>query len=502
MRKMSGRGSNGGSETQSYRGEISDTLESITLHEELDFDLNITEAQYKSNHDIQGELQLDLVPTKEALRNRQSKPTNIFSELGKLAGKGLPFQGYPGTRVHVGISERSEEDQNDASMNPAEDGLPANDTLSFDCDWEARELKDALAEDEGKRLQRAYDIEGYPSEQLPLIVRAKLYRDAVELFRKQQGGGPDPRQTREREQRDRQRKNERAKYEGLAALSIALEHRENVGGSDQKLRLDRFRVDMSRTFPDIEFVPEQGSTYNPEQKRVEWNSRISSPGDVTRYVIIGPIGQLLDLNHISAEVTGQIVGSSLSGKVISGAFDESGKSIWRSVNASHEVDVDCSIEIDPDALSGEVQKKTEATFNVVGLPENIYSELENICRREGIHVRDQRAPAEAEPAADREGVWEVKGKEDRGELDIKREFGNRGVVYASILVTGEYTPSSKEQHVSASEDSSDKLVRADEGALDRRGRTQVEINARSASSDLNTELINTFEEAFPGGEAK
>jgi hypothetical protein len=76
------------------------------------------------------------------------------------------------------------------------------------------------------------------------------------------------------------------------------------------------------------------------------------------------------------------------------------------------------------------------------------------------------------------------------------------VVYASILVTGEYTPSSKEQHVSASEDSSDKLVRADEGALDRRGRTQVEINARSASSELNTELINTFEEAFPGGEAK
>lgn len=502
------KGTSNDFETETYNAEISDTLDSVTLRETLQFDLDITEREYKSDHEISGELRLEYKPTKKALKNRESPPISPLLYLAQLLDKEVPIQGYPGTRAHIAFSKATQNSQNKSFVEPNVTGLPENETLSVDATWSTSELKDMLAEDNRKIETKQYDITGFPSSQLPIIVRAKLYRDAVELYRDAVELHPEldreqtqPEDKRERERRNQKRKNMQAKYEGLSALSIALEHRSDGLAQHQRISLDRFRVDMSQTFPDIRFSPEQGSTYNPEQKRVEWNSRISDPGDISRYIIVGPIEQLLDLGKISAQVSGHIENTTLSDRAVTDIFDQSGQSISRSVQTTHEVDIECSIEIDPDALSGQVQRKTKSTVHVIGLPDEVYTEIEDVCRREGIHIRDQNAPGEAEPATDREGVWEVKGQ-SRGELDVKREYGNQGVVYATILVTGEYTPSSQEKHVSASTETSDKLVRADQGALDSRGRTTIEIDSRSASSELNTQLINTFEDAFPGGEAK
>lgn len=487
-----------------YKPEVSDTLDSVELQERLEYDLNITEREYKSDHDIDAELTLRFEPTKKALRTRRTSVSTPLAMVGELLDRELELEGYPGTNVHVGISTRNRSDEETEYVGPTVDGLPENSTLTVEGDWTEQELEEAQAEGEMKVETRAYDISGFPTDDLPIIVRAKLYRDAVELLNKRdtERSAQERGEKTERERTKQERKNRRARFEGQAALTIALEHREDVSDRDQTLYLKEFEVDMSQTFPDIEFLPEHGSTYNPERKRVVWKGGRTTPGAIERYTIIGPIDQLLDLDHISAEVTGHISNTTLSGRSIAGVFDESGKRIGQYTDVTHEVDLDCSIEIDPDALSGQVQKKTDATFNVIGLPEEVYTELEDLCRREGIHIRDQSRPADAEPAQDREGVWVVKGKTDRGELEVKREYGNRGVVYATIIVTGEYTPSSKEQHVSASEGASDKLVRADSGSLDRRGRTTIEIDARSSSSELNSEFIGTFEEAFPGGEAK
>lgn len=487
-----------------YDPEIADTLKSVGLREHLQYDLDITEREYRSDHSIAAEFFLKYEPTKTALKNRQSAPKTPLSLVGKLIGQGLQLEGYPGTRAHVGFT-KSWDEERESSIEPTVEGIPIDDTLTFDCDWGTQELKEAQAEGEVKTETRKYDISGYPTEGLPIIVRAELYRDAVELLRKiDSEHDRDASHQREKDQRERirqERRNKRAEFEGQSALAIELKNRQDIP-NPQTIHVNEFSVDMDRTFPDIAFRPEHGSTYNPQQKRIKWTGSRIQPGDIEYYVIIGPIGQLLDIGHVSAQLTGKIANATLSGLDIAAVYDESGDLLDGRFDIVTEVDLGCYIEIDPDALSGQVQRKTKSTLHVIGIPEEIYTELEDLCRREGIHIRNQSRPADAEPAPDREGVWVVRGKKDRGELDVKREYGNKGVVYATILVTGEYTPSSKEQHVSSSESGSDKLVRSDSGALDSRGRTTIEIDARSASSELNNEFINTFEEAFPGGEAK
>jgi len=85
----------------------------------------------------------------------------------------------------------------------------------------------------------------------------------------------------------------------------------------------------------------------------------------------------------------------------------------------------------------------------------------------------------------------------------KREYGDQGVVYADIAVTGQFTPMSQNREVSQYSGQTDKaedsIVRADEGGLERRGKSTVDVSARSVSADLNAELLSTIESTLGGG---
>jgi len=81
---------------------------------------------------------------------------------------------------------------------------------------------------------------------------------------------------------------------------------------------------------------------------------------------------------------------------------------------------------------------------------------------------------------------------------VKREYGDEGVVYAEIEVTGEFTSMTEQSEVSSFDESKDRLVRSDEGGLETRGKSDVEVRARSASSELNSDLISKIKEGLTG----
>jgi hypothetical protein len=470
--------------------EVHQTVSELRVEERVASDLEITEEEYRSEFDVSGRLDVVAKPDKRAVRDRERRPRHVLDAVRSLVdaegGNVFGRDAYPGTGMYLGVSNQLPADESWTDRVEV-DGLPENGTVEFDVDWDATDAQRVLADNDASVFTHEYEIASYPRDRLPIVVRARLYRDAVELVRDDDGSG---------EENDNLRR--RQELEGLAALLIEIEHRDVRDGG--RLELSTLKIDMSRTFPQIDFDPKRDATYDPENKRVEWRDRTASPGETTQYVVLGPITELLDIGEVTATLQGKVRNRTLSGTRIEGAYDASGAPFVDTarVDVDHVVELSYDIHIDTRALSGEATKTTRSSITVSTTPTDLYDELVSICRQEGIQIRRQKAVGEAEPAADREALFRVED-ENRGELAIKREYGDEGVVHAEITVEGVFTPQSERSEVSAFSDSEDRLVRADEGALGENGRATAEVVARSASSELNSRLIGTLEGAFNRG---
>ncbi|MFB6171894.1 MAG: hypothetical protein ABEJ23_05120 [Haloarculaceae archaeon] len=469
--------------------EVNRTVERVQVLEKLQIDLDITESQYQSDHTMEGEVRAFVNPDKEAIRDRESPPVG----LSEVAASAVASSSFPSERFFVGlyrtppVSQDDEAHREDRQISTVDvDGVPENGTLEFEADWSAGEARQALSEGEMRVLKRQYDIAGLPHDRQPVIVRANLYRDAVTLAEKLDA---NPSGDTEFQQ-----------YEGLAGLAIEVELRETTGGRDV-LRIDRLNVDLSRTFPQIEYEPFSGATYDPEAKRITWTRGEVTPGSAATYVIFGPIGQLIDVDRVNASFRGTLSGSTVSGVAIEDVYDESGAAFTGENGPAidHTVTVGLDAEIDPGALAGKAQEVSRATVSVSTTPEDLYAKLRDVCTSNGIHIRESSDVGDAEPVLNRDGVFEVTEHDgNAGRLSVKKEYGDRGVVYADLTVTGKFTAISQESQVSAFDESEDRLVRADMGGLDSRGESAVEIKARSAASELSSELIGTFEQELGG----
>lgn len=462
-----------------YKPEIHETLEECELIENLDFNLKITDGAYQSNHEIEGEFCATFKPTKSAVTNRKSPPrspvTTILNQIKH--SETVPLEGYPGTSAFVAIAGP---DSDEHEIVPDTSGIQKDDIIELDQDWELETLKKCLSGNEYSKNIIDYDISGYPSERLPVVVRGNLY-DAREMGEKI---GLD--------------ENTLQQWEGQHVLEITIEHRETPFGANSPLRLDRFQVEMGKTFPNAKFYPSEGTTYDPQEQVVEWSEKIVRPGDEQRYAVRGPIRELRNLEEVSAELVGRIKGTTLSGLSIWGVFDESGNCFNEKISISNIIEAKCTIQIDPDALSGDVQSTTETKISVAAVPSEVYDELINICRREAMEVKASKSTGEAEPVMGRDGVFEVRGK-NKGRIKAKKEYQRRGIVYAQIEVTGELTPQSQESRVTTRDESDTKLVRTDEGSLSDHGKSTIHISTRSSNNELNTEFVDTIRNAFPGG---
>lgn len=124
-------------------------------------------------------------------------------------------------------------------------------------------------------------------------------------------------------------------------------------------------------------------------------------------------------------------------------------------------------------------------------------------------VLESEPPSDPEPVPGQEGVFQITDSENRdaddtpGQLEVKREYGDQGVVYADIVVTGQFTSMGQNREISQYSGQTDKaedsIVRADKGGLETRGKSTVDIKARSVSADLNTEFLSSIENALGGG---
>ena len=467
-----------------HRTEVHDTLRQVELYERLVFDLAVTDTEYRSDHEIDGVFKAAFEPTKAAVTNRETSPLNPLLRLANAvtSNDSLPISGYPGTTVHVGIGETTPPKENEFDermIDPEVTGIPEDDTLTLESDWELAKLRDALAEGEDKVKRTEYDVSGYPVDQLPFIVRANL-RDAKELGRKE---GLDEEFLRR-------------EFEGQHVLEIELEYRGAPFGRNEPLDVRGFRVETSRTFPNVKPYPQEGATMNPERKRIEWYETRLRPGDTERYALRGPVEELTDLGDVTAELRGRITGTTLSGLWIAGVFDESGRRFDSSVDLAHEVQVKSTIAINPDALSGDVQRRTKASIQVSGIPKAVYEKVVDICTREAIHITEREHLKEAEPDPLREGVYVI-DEDNKGSLKVKREYDGRGIVYGEIEITGEWTPQSQESQVSTTNTDESKIIKVDEG-LETRGRSQVDITVRSVSTELNDEFVSSVESGLLG----
>ena len=130
-------------------------------------------------------------------------------------------------------------------------------------------------------------------------------------------------------------------------------------------------------------------------------------------------------------------------------------------------------------------------------PTSLFNELIKLCDRNGMNITERSPPDDGVPIEGRQGVYDVSG-DNAGELDVRREYGDNGVVYAGMEVTGRYTAMSEEKQISTFDETEDRLVRRTGGGLDDAGKAVVEINARSADSSLNSRFLSTVEEALKG----
>ncbi|MFB6296867.1 MAG: hypothetical protein ABEH66_08545 [Halobacteriales archaeon] len=485
-----------------YEAEVHDTLEKLGVLEKLDFDLRITESEYRSQHELSGEIRARGKPTNEVVSNRQNPPQNLLGRLtggkGGVSGTG---EGFPGTSFYVGLNRVPPFDQDDESFREGfiesateVEGIPENGTLEMALDWDLSEAERLRSEDNRKMVSESYSFTDFPSDLLPVRVRAELHPDAREAF----------------EQRDIQTERGLGYFEGKAVLYIEIELKENETNDPGRLHIDTFQMEMESTFSQNRFDFPRNTTYDPEKRQLQWSnvSVWSGPEQAEDFWIAAPIDRLLSIGDVTGDLRGQIEDYTLSGTEVEGLFDQSGqpfpdRAIDFQDDIVQQVNFTASMEIDPGALRGEAQKTSSATISVSSAPQYLYERLETICDSEGIEIRERQPPGDPEPVPGRERVFTISDHPDHrnhGELKVKREYGNQGIVYADMVVTGEYTATTRETEVSAFDESEDRLVRADEGALDTRGESTVEIRARSASSELNSELIGAIEEALSGGE--
>jgi len=504
-----------------YTSEIYRCLNRVELREQLRLNYDITDEEYRSEHEITGEIRSLVTPDQEVVRARTHPPSNpIYSMVQSLTKSDNTLgEGYPGTNLIAAVTrippvtERDEQFQSGFSRQEfTVEGIPENGTITIDGDWTPDQARDSLANDEQKAVSHEYNVEELPSDQLPVVIRATLQRDAREHLESALST------INERDVKKRNRGIDPTEVEGLAVLSIAIEYREdsperNVAGGDGELYIENFRVEMQSTFPNISFRPREASTYNPEAKRVEWRKRTAEPGETLRYDIFGRMEKLLDLGDITATVRGVISGDTLTGTNIVGLYDRSGTDLIHrdvgQVEVGHGVTVTGDIKIDPAALRNEARKVMDASISLNDTPFDAFERLQTVCNREGMTITTSTEPSDPEPVANREGVLAITkgekadGDDEPGELEVKREYGDQGVVYAHILVYGRFTPMSQDREVSQSSGTSDqtedRLVRADEGALGDRGKSTVEIRARSADAELNSEFVQTMQDGLGGG---
>lgn len=510
-----------------YRSEIHRELDQVEIIETLDLEYQITESEYKSSHHVSGEIRATMFPDAEVRRAREhppkSVPERVVSSVTGVDSLSLAT-GYPGTRFYVGLVREPPVGRDDSQFREGTaaqmfsvEGVPQNDTIELGKQWTLSEVDAALAEDTFKTSSWAYDITQYPSEQLPLVIRASIHRDAREYLEKEIEDSLPTDATRDER---KEQKRVARQYEGYAVLSIELEYRSTSAEfdtpTDRMLTVEEFRVELESTFNDIEILDEHRRsgdyTYNPERKRIEWRNSYAQSGQTINYDIVGSMSDLVDIGDIQATFWGEIQGETLTGTQIEGLYDMSGRQFHDPRRVRNAVDTETrhtirttgSIEIDPSALADEATVHTTAELEFREHPEEAFDKLETVCQQEGITILDIENPGDAEPVRGREGVFEITAGEqddadDRaGRMEIKREFGDEGIVYANVTVTGMFTTMSKRSEVSAVDETEDRVIRTDEGGLDTRGKATIEIIARSASSELNTELINKVERGFRG----
>lgn len=463
--------------------EVHDTLRRVSVSEKLTFELEITESAYNSDQDLEGELQVYAEPNDRVIYNRESPPENIISQFSNSTKQ--ETTGFPGTKLYLALTADPI-----VSTDPENLGLDGitEQTIPITIDWNVDEAERLLAEDEQKVVyEDMYQVDQFASEDRPFVVRGELIRDYREYVENHVY------------MQDLLRDRDLMSLEGLAALSITIEHKSKDQGENisAPIHIDRFHVDMDQTFPEIDFLPFEDATYDPENKRIEWRNQKLNPNEIVTFNILGPIEQLLGVGEVSASLNGSIKGSTLSQLQVNGVYDATGAPFPQRPRINKEAVVQCSIQMDPDALRGEVQTKGTSQVTIPLPPDDTFEQLLNICERESLHVRDRSRPENEIPIKGQEGVYSY---ENSGELEIKREYGDEGTVYGHITVDGRYTAVSQRNEVSAFDQEQDRIIREDEGAMERRGQSKVDIRARSTSSELNTRLINTLEEGLRGGD--
>lgn len=518
-----------------YQPEIRRTLERVEILEQLDLEYNITEEEYRSTHGVDGKIRAFVEPDSGVRRARKHPPVSLPERVvsAVTGSQSLALEtGYPGTSFYVGLvcDPPTMQDDNLAQQGMSAqafslENLPMNGTVEMGKEWDLPGVEQRLSEDQKITTTHEYDIERYPSEHVPLVIRANIYRDAREQVEQRFGeikrdikNDPDN-QLLKSEEKELDRRARR--LEGYAMLTLEIEHRadspEADRASSKRLEIENFRADLSSTFSDIEIWEEDEKasnyTYSPEKERIEWRNSSAPQGGIIKYNIVGPFNKLINVGHISASFRGEIKRDTLTGVKLVGLFDQSGRA-FRSGTAQSRGQSECDIrhtiklkgtlEIDPEALAGDATTHTTSEIRLEEHPEDAFDRLTTICNREGITILSSDGFTSAEPVPGREGVFQYtageKGDADdrAARMEVKREFGNEGIVYADIQVTGKYTAVSQRSEVSAFDESDERVVRSDEGGLEERGKATIEIRARSTSSALNTEVIDKIERGLSG----
>jgi hypothetical protein len=435
----------------------------INVSDSFDLEYIATATEYKYNYITSGKLKVSFP---------SNTLSSLYDQMNKTPTSILPFFKGENTSNTFGILlglvtlvPLKEEFLKGLYTDAIElKGVPKNGVIKLDKKTSKSELKELIDSKTDLILTHDYEIKNLPSQLLPVVIVAELFRDAAEYFL--------PGDKR------------RSHMEGISALTITPRIGEYMQQIAPFFRIDKLEIKFQETFPSIRPLEPANGRYDPINKIITWTD--INVQNETPFIISGPYQDLTGTKMIECKINATI-GDTISGIHVDKTFFLTGIPYSTEKSLKHQTKVTVNAKFEPAALIKEHIKITQSTMSFSIPPFEVYDSLVQCL------VSIGAPPLEREYLDNlREKIKPVTHKKDvysiSTTIKTKKEY-KTGVVYLDLLVNGEFT-TLKTTHDLTDES---RQVLKEEGGIKSSGMTEIKLIARSTARELALEFIDEFQ---------
>jgi hypothetical protein len=442
------------------------TVLDVLVVDSFDLDYSVTSSEYGYNYKTTGDLRVTYPWgfLDDLYKNLITQPEPIVPLFGGIV------KNHVGVILGLAASPPLKEEflENLYSEAISVEGIPDNGAVKLERVLALSELKELV---EGKYelpLSHKYAIKGLPTQLLPIVVEARLIKDASDSswfkFDDEYAS---------------------KRWEGLSAIVITPKRGEYVRKMAPKFVIDHFSIKFKNTFPTI--VPRHpiGGRYDPINKTMTWDNIEVS--DEVAFEIVGPFRDLVGTERLECEIKATL-GVPISGVHVDKVFDLNGISHKGELTVNHKTRAWVKINLEPSALTTAETKTVESTMSFSVTPFIAHKALLDCFVSLGAPPLSYDLPSALrskmhDPVTHKRETYKLTTN-----IETKKEY-EEGMVYLEATLNGEFTS------VRVAHDLTDEIRETMEeaGGIEDKGSTDIHLKARSTSRELALDFLREIE---------